>query len=154
MSKYNLNILQTCTSTNDIAKKKAQEGLPEGSSYLAYVQTSGRGRNNNKWVSMEGNLFLSTIFRPITRKGNWHELSLVIGFSLIQILPKFGVKKNQIELKWPNDVLIEGKKISGVLLESFDDFIIAGIGMNILKKPLNEQKWNTTKLYDHTNTAI
>ena len=151
MIKFNLNILQTCTSTNDVAIKKAKKGLPEGSSYLAYLQTNGRGRNNNQWESMQGNLFLSTIFRPNTSKVNWHQLSLIIGISIVEILPKLGVRKNQIKLKWPNDVLVEGKKISGVLLESFDDFIVAGIGMNILKNPQNEQKWSTTKLYDHTN---
>ncbi len=151
MIKFNLNILQTCTSTNDVAIKKAKQGLPEGSSYLSYLQTSGRGRNNNQWESMQGNLFLSTIFRPITSKVNWHQLSLIIGFSIVEILPKLGVKKNKIQLKWPNDVLVEEKKISGILLESFDNFIVAGIGLNILKKPQNEIKWNTTKLYDHTN---
>ena len=151
MINFNLNILQSCTSTNDVAINKAKEGLPEGSSYLAYVQTNGRGRNNNQWASMKGNLFLSTILRPITSKVKWHQLSLIIGFSIIEILTKLGVRKNQIKLKWPNDVLIENKKISGVLLESFDDFIIAGIGLNILKKPENDVKWSTTKLYDHTN---
>ena len=90
--------------------------MPEGSSYLAYVQTNGRGRNNNQWASMKGNLFLSTILRPITSKVKWHQLSLIIGFSIIEILTKLGVRKNQIKLKWPNDVLIENKKISGVLL--------------------------------------
>ena len=119
--KFNLNILQTFTSTNDVAIKKAKQGLPEGSSYLAYMQTSGRGRNNNQWASMQGNLFLSTIFRPMTSKVSWHQLSLIIGFSILEILPKLGVKKNQIQLKWPNDVLVEEKKISGILLESFDN---------------------------------
>ena len=149
MIKFNLNILQTCTSTNDVAIKKAKQGLPEGSSYLSYLQTSGRGRNNNQWESMQGNLFLSTIFRPITSKVNWHQLSLIIGFSIVEILPKLGVKKNKIQLKWPNDVLVEEKKISGILLESFDNFIVAGIGLNILKTPQNETKWKTTKLCDH-----
>ena len=151
MIKFNLNILQTCTSTNDVAIKKAKKGLPEGSSYLAYLQTNGRGRNNNQWESMQGNLFLSTIFRPNTSKVNWHQLSLIIGISIVEILPKLGVRKNQIKLKWPNDVLVEEKKISGILLESFDSFIVAGIGLNISKKPQNEIKWNATKLYDHTN---
>ena len=48
-------------------------------------------------------------------------------------------------------MLVEKSKISGVLLESFDDFIVAGIGLNVLKNPHNDRKWNTTKLYDHIN---
>ena len=146
MTYFDLNILQTCSSTNDIAIKNAKKGLPEGSSYLSYLQTNGRGRNNNKWVSMRGNLFLSTIFRPITNKVNWHQLSLIIGLSILETLIYLGVDKRKILLKWPNDVLVRGRKISGVLLESFDSFIVAGIGLNVLKTPRNEINWNTTKL--------
>jgi BirA family biotin operon repressor/biotin-[acetyl-CoA-carboxylase] ligase len=148
---FDLNILQTCSSTNDVAIKNAKKGLPEGSSYLSYLQKNGRGRNNNQWASMKGNLFLSTIFRPNTNKVNWNQLSLIIGLSILETLITLGVNENIIKLKWPNDVLVNKSKISGVLLESFDDFIVAGIGLNILKKPQNEIKWKTTKLYDHIN---
>ncbi len=148
---FYLNILQSCSSTNDIAITNAKKGLPEGSSYLSYLQTNGRGRNNNQWESMRGNLFLSTIFRPTTTKRNWHQLSLIIGLSIIETLITLGIDKKKIELKWPNDVLVHKSKISGVLLESFDDFIVAGIGLNVLTKPQNEIKWITTKLYDHIN---
>ena len=151
MTYFKLNILQTCSSTNDVAIKNAKKGLPEGSSYLSYLQKNGRGRNNNQWESMKGNLFLSTIFRPNTSKVNWNQLSLLIGLSILESLIILGVDKNLIELKWPNDVLVNKNKISGVLLESFDDFIVAGIGLNILKKPQNEIKWKTTKLCDHIN---
>lgn len=150
MINFNLNFLQTCSSTNDIAIKKAKEGFPEGSSYLACLQTNGRGRNNNQWQSLEGNLFLSTIFRPVKNKNSWHQLSIIIGFSIIEILIKLGIKKNEIELKWPNDVLVLNKKISGILLETFDNFIVAGVGLNINKNPQNDKKWSTTKLKDHT----
>jgi biotin-(acetyl-CoA carboxylase) ligase len=63
-----LNVLQTCSSTNDIAFKEAKNGAIEGSSYLSYIQTNGRGRNKNKWQSTKGNLFLSTILRPSKKK--------------------------------------------------------------------------------------
>ena len=154
MTNFDLNILQTCSSTNDVAITNAKKGLPEGTSYLSYSQTKGRGRNNNKWESMKGNLFLSTIFRPTLSKIKWQQLSLIIGLSILETLIKLGVDKNIIELKWPNDVLVEKSKISGVLLESFDDFIVAGIGLNVLKTPQNETKWNTTKLYNHTENIF
>ena len=54
MTHFDLNILQTCSSTNDVAIKNAKKGLPEGSSYLSYLQKNGRGRNNNQWESMKG----------------------------------------------------------------------------------------------------
>ena len=154
MAHLNLNVLQTCSSTNDIAIKNAKKGLPEGTSYLSYLQSKGRGRNNNQWESTEGNLFLSTIFRPRSIKVKWYQLSLIIGFSILETLIKLGVDEKKIEIKWPNDVLIQKSKISGVLLESFDDFIVAGIGLNVLKTPQNETKWNTTKLYNHTENIF
>jgi len=149
-----LNVLETCSSTNDIAKNEAIKGSLEGSSYLSYSQSNGRGRNKNKWKSLEGNLFLSSIFRPKKDKKDWHQLSLLIGYTILETLIDFGINRNLIELKWPNDVLIDNKKISGVLLEAFDNFIIVGIGLNILKTPKNELKWKTTKLNDHIKNKM
>ena len=68
---------------------------------------------------------------------------------LFFLTPNLGIDRRKIELKWPNDILVQKRKISGVLLESFDNFIVAGIGLNILKTPQNETKWKTTKLCDH-----
>ena len=149
----NLNILDVCTSTNDIAFKAALNGKLEGSSYLAYIQTKGRGRNQNKWTSMKGNLFLSTIIKPKSIRSFWYQLSVIVGLSIIQVLIDLGVNKNLIELKWPNDVLVDRKKISGVLLESSENFIIVGIGLNILKTPNAETKWITTKLNDYIKAS-
>jgi len=150
----NLNILNVCTSTNDIAFNAALSGEVEGTSYLAHTQTEGRGRNQNKWTSSKGNLFLSTIIKPKSDKSLWHQLSVIVGFSIVQVLVDLGVNSNLIDLKWPNDVLVDNKKISGVLLESSDNFIIVGIGLNILKTPILETKWGTTKLKDHLKGSI
>ena len=141
MVNINLNTLISCSSTNDLAYQGALDGLDEGNSFLSHSQTKGRGRNDNKWTSLKGNLFLSTIIRPKTEKKNWQQLSLIVAFSVIEVLLKFGIKKNQIELKWPNDILVNNKKIAGILLESSHDFIIAGIGLNVKKTPKNEEKW-------------
>ena len=154
MLNINLNILNICTSTNDIAFNAALSGEVEGTSYLAHTQTEGRGRNQNKWTSSKGNLFLSTIIKPKSDKSLWHQLSVIVGFSIVQVLVDLGVNSNLIDLKWPNDVLVDNKKISGVLLESSDNFIIVGIGLNILKTPKNETKWKTTKLNDHIKNKM
>jgi len=150
----NLKIQSICSSTNDLAFQAANDGLDQGTSYLSYKQTKGRGRNNNKWNSLEGNLFLSTIIRPIKEKKHWQQLSLIVGYSIIQSLIDFGIKSKIIELKWPNDVLVDNKKISGILLESSERFIVAGIGLNILKNPIDDQKWHTTKVNDHVNLKL
>jgi BirA family biotin operon repressor/biotin-[acetyl-CoA-carboxylase] ligase len=150
----NLNILNVCTSTNDIAFSAALNGEVEGTSYLANTQTKGRGRNQNKWTSTKGNLFLSTIIKPKSDKSFWHQLSVIVGFSIIQVLVDIGVNSNLINLKWPNDILVDEKKICGILLESSDNFIIVGIGLNILKTPVLETKWATTKLNDHLKGSI
>ena len=154
MLNINLNILNVCTSTNDIAFNAALSGEVEGTSYLAHTQTEGRGRNQNKWTSSKGNLFLSTIIKPKSDKSLWHQLSVIVGFSIVQVLVDLGVNSNLIDLKWPNDVLVDNKKISGVLLESSDNFVIVGIGLNILKTPILETKWATTKLNDHLKGSI
>jgi len=154
MVNINLNILNSCSSTNDIAFKAAKEGAEEGNSYLAYLQTNGRGRNNNQWTSMKGNLFLSTIIKPKLNKSCWYQLSSIIGFSILDVLYELGINKDIIEFKWPNDVLVDKRKISGVLLESSHDFIIAGIGLNVLEVPTLDEKWKTTKLNDYIDKKI
>ena len=154
MLNINLNLLNVCTSTNDIAFNAALNGEVEGTSYLSHIQTKGRGRNQNKWTSTKGNLFLSTIIKPKIDKSFWHQLSVIVGFSIIQVLVDIGVNSNLINLKWPNDILVDEKKICGILLESSDNFIIVGIGLNILKTPILESKWATTKLNDHLKGSI
>ena len=154
MLNINLNILNVCTSTNDIAFSAALNGEVEGTSYLAHTQTKGRGRNQNKWTSTKGNLFLSTIIKPKSDKSFWHQLSVIVGFSIIQVLVDIGVNSNLINLKWPNDILVDEKKICGILLESSDNFIIVGIGLNILKTPVLDTKWATTKLNDYLKGSI
>jgi BirA family biotin operon repressor/biotin-[acetyl-CoA-carboxylase] ligase len=150
----NLKTLSTCSSTNDIALEGAKAGFDEGSSYLSYLQTKGRGRNYNKWTSLEGNLFLSTIIRPKQEKKYWQQLSLILGISIIELLVKFGINQKLIELKWPNDILVKNKKISGILLESSHDFIVAGIGLNVKKSPEIEEKWETTNITDYIDLKI
>ena len=150
----NLNILNSCSSTNDLAFEAAQNGAEEGVSFLSYNQTNGRGRNNNKWRSIKGNLFISTIIKPKINKSSWHQLSLIVGFSILDVLNDLGVKKDIAELKWPNDVLNKKSKITGVLLESLNNFVVAGIGLNVSKVTKKKKKWKTTKLNNYVNEQI
>ena len=103
---------------------------------------------------MEGNLFLSTIIRPKQEKKYWQQLSLILGISIIELLVKFGINQKLIELKWPNDILVKNKKISGILLESSHDFIVAGIGLNVKKSPEIEDKWEPTNITDYIDLKM
>jgi len=82
---------------------------------------------------MKGNLFLSTIFRPTLSKIKWQQLSLIIGLSILETLIKLGVDKNIIELKWPNDVLVEKSKISVFYLNLLMILLLLELGLNVLK---------------------
>jgi BirA family biotin operon repressor/biotin-[acetyl-CoA-carboxylase] ligase len=104
-------------------------------------QTKGRGRNKNNWVSEEGNLF-TTLLTPISWKLNIIPmLSCVIAVSIHQSVSLFLDNETSLKIKWPNDILFENSKLSGVLIEnqlnSDNKFSIIGIGVNIISSPEN-----------------
>jgi len=125
---------KTLTSTNDKLKELALQGAPEGTLVLAENQTQGRGRLGRNWHSPVGGFYISALLYPLTPK-NITDLPFLMGVcviqTLVQILPKFF----EISLKWPNDVLVNQKKIAGILSEAFgeSDFYgaVVGVGINI-----------------------
>lgn len=126
--------LDVTPSTNDEAKKAAEAGEAEGLVICARTQTAGRGRHGRGWESPEGNLYCSMLLRP---GGNARDLgaygfvaALAVHDVVKELLPRAA-----ITLKWPNDVLAGSKKISGVLLEAGEGYLICGIGLNILHHP-------------------
>ena len=126
---------KTISSTNAVLKEKALAGEPEGTVIVADEQISGRGRFHKKWISPKGKgLYFSVLLRPqISQK----DLSLV---SLCPVLAVIRTIKSLCKLnaavKWPNDVIIDGKKVCGVLSEAHTtaskvNFIVTGIGVNL-----------------------
>jgi len=122
-------------STNDSAYRLAEEKAPEGTLIVADKQTSGKGRLGRKWFSPPGRgIWMSLILRPKIPPAKAPGLSLCTGLALIQsIKDKTGL---EADLKWPNDCLIEGKKVAGILLELSAEldkvnFIIIGVGINV-----------------------
>ncbi|MBB3102547.1 BirA family biotin operon repressor/biotin-[acetyl-CoA-carboxylase] ligase [Azomonas macrocytogenes] len=122
-------------STNVEAMRQLQGGLRPPFVIMAERQTAGRGRRGRRWVSPFGcNLYFSLAW-PVERGARELEgLSLVVGLAVRHVLQGFGLVR--VGLKWPNDVLIDGKKIAGILLELVGDpadtcHVIIGIGINV-----------------------
>jgi BirA family biotin operon repressor/biotin-[acetyl-CoA-carboxylase] ligase len=114
-------------------RKLAGEGAPEGTVVIALEQRLGRGRMNRTWFSPKGGLWFSLLLRPSIPPKDLHKLTLLLGVAVATTLVSFGVKAS---LKWPNDILIDHKKVCGILLEASTDtdrveYVIAGVGMNV-----------------------
>lgn len=127
---YNHDIVD---STNDIANGLAKEGIKEGTVVVAEVQNYGKGRLDREWFSPKGGLWLSIILRPDIEPSEAIKLTLMAGVAVARTLRS--LYNLDAKIKWPNDVLIEDKKVCGILTEvrSYEnriDYIILGIGIN------------------------
>ncbi len=119
--------LASCGSTNTELAAMAAQGAPEGSYVWADEQSAGRGRWGRSWHSAPGeNLCFSLLLRP--GSGGIGQLSAVMGLGLKRALAAFGV---DARLKWPNDLWIGEKKLSGMLLEGGAEALVVGIGLNL-----------------------
>jgi BirA family biotin operon repressor/biotin-[acetyl-CoA-carboxylase] ligase len=125
--------LSACPSTNDVAKRLAQAGSEEGIVVMAEEQTAGRGTRGRAWHSPRGRgLYLSIILRP--RRADLSLLPLLAGLACAEAMRE--ATGLEVKLKWPNDVLWEGRKLGGILCESEylgsrASFAIVGIGLNL-----------------------
>jgi birA, biotin-[acetyl-CoA-carboxylase] ligase region len=123
-------------STNTAAMAAAAEGAPEGSVFLAEEQTSGRGRGANSWQSPQSSgIYCSVILRPALPPSEVLGLSLAAGLAVQSAIQQVD-SRVQADLKWPNDVLIAGKKVCGILTEMNAEatrvrYIVVGIGINV-----------------------
>lgn len=124
----------------DIARDNADNGAAEGYVAQGGTQTGGRGRRGNQWESPIGNLYQSFILRPTRPRHEWGQLSFVIAVALNNALQECGVDKSHINLKWPNDVMLDGQKCAGILIEAADDYLIVGTGVNIAVAPEERRK--------------
>ncbi len=120
-------------STNDEASRLAQAGAPGGTVVCARRQTAGRGRQGRRWSSPVGNLHASFLLRPGVPASRSAEIGFVAAVAVAAALDT--VLPEKARLKWPNDVLIGGAKVAGILTELVDDAIIVGIGINVAHVP-------------------
>lgn len=133
-NKENIFTYDQVDSTNIIGKKFAAEGKEEGTFIIAEEQTKGKGRMGREWVSTYGKgIWLSFILRPEIVPVRASEITFVIAVGIMEGIKKH-IKK-EVKIKWPNDILLEGKKIVGILTEISAEmerinYIVAGIGIN------------------------
>jgi BirA family biotin operon repressor/biotin-[acetyl-CoA-carboxylase] ligase len=138
---FRLITYERLASSNDEAKRLAQAGAEDGTIVWARTQTSGRGRRGRAWQDLPGNLAASLILRPDCPPAAAAQLgfvaALALGETVLAHLPA-GVR---LAYKWPNDVLLNGGKVAGILLESETAptgavaFVVLGIGVNIAGHP-------------------
>ncbi len=120
-------------STNRRAREMAEAGEPEGAVVVAGVQTEGRGRLGRSWVSPAGGLWLSALLRPNVPPEHAPKLGLLAAASVAAALR--GLYSLEARLRWPNDVLVGGRKLCGVLMELAAsegrvEHVVLGIGIN------------------------
>jgi BirA family transcriptional regulator, biotin operon repressor / biotin---[acetyl-CoA-carboxylase] ligase len=129
-----LRHLDACCSTNDEAGAWAREGAPEGATVVTEAQTEGRGRAGREWFSPPGeNLCFSLVLRPPTAAHGVAPLTLAAGVGVYQAVSALGLRP---DLKWPNDVLLGGRKVCGILCEMSTEqdrvrAVILGVGVNV-----------------------
>jgi len=148
-------------STNSWARRFARLGACDGTVFLAESQTAGRGRLKRKWVSPAGGLWFSVVLRPRLKLAEAFGLVFVASLAVAEVLEELYGLKTQV--KWPNDVLVDSKKICGILaetkLESKNvEYVVVGVGINAnfgVKKSLSEDLWKTaTSLEDELGRKI
>lgn len=128
-------------STNQAAAEAGQAGEPELLVVTAGVQTAGRGRRGRDWVSPVGNLYASVLLRPAVSPAAGAQLSFVAALAVAELAAEVIPGAPVVACKWPNDVLVNGAKVAGILLESQTDsagrlaWLVIGTGVNVVSHP-------------------
>ncbi len=130
-----IRVFQETTSTNDVIEKLARDGVKEGAVVFAETQTKGRGRLGRKWISPAGKgLWFSILLRPDIRPQEATQLTVASATALFRAIQS---QTNLTpEIKWPNDILIGGKKVAGILTELSAEldqvkYVILGLGVDV-----------------------
>ena len=129
---------QSVKSTNDIAYRLAESKEKEGAIVTAEEQTKGKGRLGRKWFSpSQAGIYVSIIIKPKLKPEDAPGISIMTALALANSIGKFSLEK--VKIKWPNDIIIDGKKVAGILTELSAEknkvnFIIVGVGINVNQK--------------------
>jgi BirA family biotin operon repressor/biotin-[acetyl-CoA-carboxylase] ligase len=138
---YRLIALERTDSTNEEAKRLARAGAADGTLVWAREQTAGRGRRGRSFHSPPGNLYVSLVMRPTCAPAEAAPLGMVAAVAVGEAAATVIERPSVVALKWPNDVLVRGRKVSGILIESAArgsdrlEWLILGIGVNVESFP-------------------
>jgi len=151
---WTLHAHDSLASTNDEARRLAVEGATHGTVVTARQQTAGRGRLGRSWSSPPGNLYASFLLRPGVPVARTAELGFVAGLATMEACDALLPAERRASLKWPNDVLLDGAKLAGILTETtMDGAMIAGIGLNVGWAP-DGLPYPATYLCAHTPVTV
>ncbi len=146
---FRIETIAEIDSTNRWVREMALAGAAEGLALRAERQSAGRGRLGREWVSPPGNLYLSLLLRPPRRLAEIGGLAFLAGIAIAEFLTTILPDPAAIRLKWPNDVLVDGRKIAGILIEAQNAatltpsagegdrcaFVVLGLGLNLVSHP-------------------
>jgi BirA family transcriptional regulator, biotin operon repressor / biotin---[acetyl-CoA-carboxylase] ligase len=163
-----IRVFQETTSTSDVTEKLARDGVKEGVVVFAEAQTKGRGRLGRKWISpARKGLWFSVLLQPRLRLQETTQLTVAAAMALLRAIR--GVTGITPEIKWPNDILIHGRKVAGILTElsaelDRDKYVILGIGVDVnlsagdfppeVRKLASSLKIETDKTWDRAELAV
>ena len=149
---YGLVAFEEIDSTNEEARRRARAGEPGPLWIITARQTKGRGRRGRVWVAPPGNLSTTLLLRPKRLAADCAQLSFAAALAVADMLSLHAPGRD-IRLKWPNDVLVDGRKIAGILLESESGgdgmaaYLAVGIGVNLAAYP-DDTEHPATSLQD------
>ena len=127
-----LVLLDECTSTNDVAARIAEEGAPHGAVVIAETQLAGRGRHGRSWYSSRGGVWMSVLLKPEGRVFPIDSFPIIAAVAIAKTMVlRWGIRAG---VRWPNDVVIDGRKVAGILVESKskgNELTYAAIGVGI-----------------------
>ncbi|RKQ73235.1 biotin--[acetyl-CoA-carboxylase] ligase [Oceanibaculum indicum] len=144
--RFEVVALGSVGSTNDEAHALARQGAADRTAVTAEEQLGGRGRRGRAWASPPGNLYLSAILRPSCPAGQAAQLSFIAALAVRDLVRRFLPNSVPVAVKWPNDVLVDGLKISGILLETGPvsggdvEYVILGMGINLAHYPTDSER--------------
>lgn len=136
--------LASVDSTNEEARHLADAGETGPIWIIAHEQTGGRGRRGRPWVSPPGNLFATLLLAPSGPLERRAQLSFVAALAVADTVAAYA---GPVTLKWPNDVLLEARKVAGILLESFGAALAVGLGINLAHFPPDAETPATSVAY-------
>jgi BirA family biotin operon repressor/biotin-[acetyl-CoA-carboxylase] ligase len=159
---YALLSFDIVDSTNAEAKRLVQSGVNEPLVVLAREQYAGRGRYHRTWISESGNLYLSVLIKLPLESKDSHQLTFVASLAVSEAIQMLLGDGHDIGHKWPNDIFVDGKKVSGILLEScirsnnnYIDWVVIGVGINANVSPdLANARTNATSLAEVVGQEI